>query len=167
MLRGAKVKEVVASGRLARRKPLLPLRAADRSAISQALDVVDLADRATTEMTTLSGGQQQRVLIARALAGEPELLVLDEPTAGVDLKSQRALADLLAELVGAGASVLVVLHEVGPLRPVLIGLSCCTRRVISDGPVVLPDESKRLGRHEHDEQRPVRDQPWLGGAVER
>ena len=168
VLRGAKVKEVVAAGRLARRKPFLPLRAADRSAISQALDVVDLADRATTEMTTLSGGQQQRVLIARALAGGPELLVLDEPTAGVDLKSQRALADLLAELVGAGASVLVVLHEVGPLRPLLDrAVVLHEGRVISDGPVVPSDESKRLGRHEHDEQRPVSDQPWLGGAVER
>jgi len=168
VLRGAKVKEVVASGRLARRKPFLPLRASDRSAVSRALAVVDLADRATSEMTTLSGGQQQRVLIARALAGEPELLVLDEPTAGVDLRSQQALADLLAELVAAGASVLVVLHEVGLLRSVLDrAVVLHEGRVISDGQVVPSDESKRLGRHEHDEQRPVRHQPWLGGAVER
>ncbi len=119
-------------------------------------------------MTTLSGGQQQRVLIARALAGEPELLVLDEPTAGVDLKSQRALADLLAELVAAGGSVLVVLHEMGPLRPLLDrAVVLHEGRVISDGPVVPSDEGMRLGRHEHDEQRPVNDQPWLGGAVER
>jgi zinc transport system ATP-binding protein len=168
VLRGAKVREVVASGRLARRKPFLPLRAGDRSAVSQALAVVDLADRATAEMTTLSGGQQQRVLIARALAGEPELLVLDEPTAGVDLKSQRALADLLAELVADGASVLVVLHEVGLLRPLLDrAVVLHEGRVISDGPVSPSDESTRLGRHEQDEQRPVSDQPWLGGAVER
>ena len=168
VLRGAKVKEVVASGRLARRRPFLPLRAGDRSAVARALNVVDLADRATTEMTALSGGQQQRVLIARALAGEPELLVLDEPTAGVDLNSQRALAELLAEMVAAGGSVLVVLHEVGLLRPLLDrAVVLHEGRVISDGPVVASDEAKQFGRHEHDEQRPVSDQPWLGGAVER
>ena len=92
--------------------------------------------------------------------------MLDEPTAGVDLKSQR-LGRLAGRAGGAGASVLVVLHEVGPLRPVLDRAVVLHEGIISDGPVVPPDESKRLGRHEHDEQRPVRDQPWLGGAVER
>ena len=168
VLRAAKVREVVASGRLARRKPFAPLRANDRSAVSQALAAVGLADRATTEMTRLSGGQQQRVLIARALAGEPELLVLDEPTAGVDLESQRGLAESLAELVAAGASLLVVLHEVGPLRPVLDrAVVLHEGRVVSDGPVAASEDVRRVGRHEHDEQRPVNDQPWLGGAVER
>jgi zinc transport system ATP-binding protein len=168
VMRTAKVKEVVASGRLARRKPFLPLGASDRNAISHALAAVGLADRAAAEMTRLSGGQQQRVLIARALVGEPELLVLDEPTAGVDLKSQRGLAELLAELVAGGASLLVVLHEVGPLRPLLDrAIVLHEGRVVSDSPVVPSGDLERAGRHEHDEQRPSSDQTWLGGAVER
>jgi zinc transport system ATP-binding protein len=165
VLRTATVREVVAAGRLARRTPFVPLREADRRAISDALTAVGLTDRASHEVTTLSGGQQQRVLIARALAGEPDLLVLDEPMAGVDLKSQRTLAELLSKLVAAGTSVLVVLHEVGPLGPLLDrAIVLHEGRVISDGPL---DQSGELhtGRHEHDE--PVLDQGWLGGTVER
>ena len=68
-------------------------------------------------VATLSGGQQQRTLIARALAGEPELLVLDEPTAGVDAASQEAFADALRDVRRRRAArSLLVAHELGPLR---------------------------------------------------
>jgi zinc transport system ATP-binding protein len=67
----------------------------------------------------LSGGQQQRVMIARALAGAPDLLVLDEPTAGVDHASQLVLAEIFAELVARGTTVLLVAHELGPLAPLV------------------------------------------------
>ena len=93
--------EVVASGRITRRRLFLPLTREDRQAITDAIDVVGLADRASVGVSQLSGGQQQRVLIARALAGEPDLLVLDEPTAGVDAANQRALADALRGAEGA------------------------------------------------------------------
>jgi zinc transport system ATP-binding protein len=112
----ASVREVVASGRLTRRGLLrLPGRA-DRAAIDDALEVVGLADKAGDGVSTLSGGQQQRVLIARALAGEPDLFFLDEPTAGVDLPNQLALADALRTLSGRGATVVLVAHELGPLE---------------------------------------------------
>ena len=88
------VGEVVASGRLTRRRPLRPLSRADRAAIDHASRRSGCPTGATTA-SSLSGGQQQRVLIARALAGEPDLFVLDEPTAGVDLPNQQALADAL------------------------------------------------------------------------
>ncbi|MFI6266322.1 metal ABC transporter ATP-binding protein [Micromonospora sp. NPDC051006] len=115
----ATVREVVASGRLARRGFFRPPGAADRAAVDLALRAVGLADRAGDPVATLSGGQQQRTLIARALAGRPELLVLDEPTAGVDAASQEAFAGALREFVADGGTVLLVAHELGPLRPVI------------------------------------------------
>jgi zinc transport system ATP-binding protein len=111
----ASVWEVVASGRLSRRRLLRPLSRADRAAIRDAIEVVGLSDRVTERVSQLSGGQQQRVLIARALAGQPDLFFLDEPTAGVDLLNQLALAEALAELKRRGATVLLVAHELGPL----------------------------------------------------
>jgi zinc transport system ATP-binding protein len=111
----ASVWEVVASGRLTRRKWLHPLLRDDRAAIRAALEVVGLQDRARDGVATLSGGQQQRVLIARALAGDPELFFLDEPAAGVDLPNQQALADALETLKARGATIVLVAHELGPL----------------------------------------------------
>jgi zinc transport system ATP-binding protein len=115
----ATVWEVVAAGRLARRRLLRPLGRRDRRAIDAALEAVELADRRHDSAAQLSGGQQQRVLIARALAGEPDLLVLDEPTAGVDLHSQQAFADVLGRVAGRGSTVLLVAHELGALEPLI------------------------------------------------
>ncbi|HEX8346409.1 MAG TPA: metal ABC transporter ATP-binding protein [Actinoplanes sp.] len=113
----ATVGEVVAAGRLARRGFWRPARAADREAVAAALAAVGLADRIGDPVATLSGGQQQRTLIARALAGRPELLILDEPTAGVDAGSQEAFADALRRFAADGGTALVVAHELGALRP--------------------------------------------------
>jgi zinc transport system ATP-binding protein len=131
----ASVWEVVASGRLSRRAPFMPLRKADLAAIDHAIEAVGLGDRVGDGCSTLSGGQQQRALIARALAGEPELFVLDEPTAGVDLVSQQTFADALAALVAKGATILLVAHELGPMAP-LIDRTVVMRdgRVAYDGP---------------------------------
>ncbi|MEV6104904.1 metal ABC transporter ATP-binding protein [Streptomyces sp. NPDC051940] len=114
----ASVREVVSSGRLSRSR-LRPLARADRAAVDRAIEQVGLADRAKDSVHRLSGGQHQRVLIARALAAEPEILIMDEPLAGVDLASQRVLADVLREQVATGVSVLVVLHELGPLQSLI------------------------------------------------
>jgi zinc transport system ATP-binding protein len=114
----ATVREIVAAGRLARRG-LRPLGRADRSAVDRALGLVGLADRAGDSVNSLSGGQHQRVLIARALTGEPELLIMDEPLTGVDLPSQRILAETLRTETAKGTAVLLVLHELGPLQPLI------------------------------------------------
>lgn len=131
----ASVREVVASGRVTRRGLLRPPGRADRAAIDDALQVVGLANRANDGISTLSGGQQQRVLIARALAGQPELFFLDEPTAGVDLPNQQALADCLGVLSGRGATVVLVAHELGPMAP-LVDRAVVMRdgRIDYDGP---------------------------------
>jgi zinc transport system ATP-binding protein len=132
----ATVQEVVMSGRLSRRRFLGGRSRADTLAVAGAIERVGLAGRTRSSLSELSGGQQQRVLIARALASEAELLVMDEPTAGVDHDNQESLAELLGGLVHDGASVLLVAHELGPLRP-LIDRAVVLRdgTVAYDGPV--------------------------------
>ncbi len=113
----ATVREVVLGGRLPRH-PVLGLHGpADRRAAAEAVERVGLADRLRTPFTELSGGQQQRVLIARALSNDPDLLVMDEPTAGVDREHTEQLAETLADLTASGTAVLLVAHDLGPLRP--------------------------------------------------
>jgi zinc transport system ATP-binding protein len=133
----ASVREVVASGRLSRRRAFWPRRREDREAVEQAIDAVGLSDKARDGVSTLSGGQQQRVLIARALAGLPDLLVLDEPTAGVDVQSQQVFADALRALVARGATIVLVAHDLGPLGP-LVDRTLVMRdgRVAYDGPPI-------------------------------
>jgi zinc transport system ATP-binding protein len=115
----ATVREVVASGRLARRGWFGRATSADRDAVADAVATVRLAERADASFSSLSGGQQRRVLIARALAAEPDVLVMDEPTAGVDVASQEALAATLGVLADRGATLVVVTHEVGALRDIV------------------------------------------------
>jgi zinc transport system ATP-binding protein len=110
---------VVASGRLARRGVFRLPRAADREAVRAALTDVGLLDRINDPVATLSGGQQQRTLIARALAGRPDLLILDEPTAGVDAASQDAFAATLRTFAEGGGTILLVAHELGPIEPLI------------------------------------------------
>src|SRR3954452_24278804 len=105
----ATVTEIVSSGRLSHAR-FGVLRRADKEAVRRALELVGMADRAKDSVDALSGGQHQRVLIARALAAEPELLIMDEPMAGVDLGSQEVLAQTLRDQVASGTTVLLVLH---------------------------------------------------------
>ncbi|MCF3121213.1 metal ABC transporter ATP-binding protein [Streptomyces arenae] len=145
----ATVTEVVASGRLSRAR-FGVLRKADREAVARAIDLVGLTDRAKDSVNALSGGQHQRVLIARALASEPEVLIMDEPMAGVDLASQQVLADTLRLQVERGASVLLVLHELGPLEP-LIDRAVVLRDgcVLHDGPPPAAVGQHALPGHDH------------------
>jgi zinc transport system ATP-binding protein len=145
----ATVGEVVASGRLAKRGLRLP-SAADRKAVHDAIAAVGLADRVKDPVATLSGGQQQRTLIARALAGQPELLVLDEPTAGVDAASQEAFAAALGDFVRAGGTVALVAHELGPLAPLISRAVVVHDGVIAhDGPVPDPVGHHADPGHDH------------------
>lgn len=150
------VREVVTSGRLARRRWWRPSRPADRDAVERALEVVGLADRAGCNVAELSGGQQRRVLVARALAAEPEVLVMDEPTAGVDASQQVAIARALGALADRQVTLLVVTHEIGPLAPVLDRCVVLDEgRVTHDGPLAehllhVHDHAHHLDEHHHD-----------------
>ncbi len=144
----ATVTEVVASGLLAQRRLFMPLKSRQRARVRAAVDTVELTDRRHDAVGVLSGGQQQRVLIARALVGDPELFVLDEPTAGVDHHNQVRLAQTLRELVTRGSTLVLVLHELGPLadlidRAVLLG----DGRVTYDGPP--PADAQLAAFHDH------------------
>ncbi|MFI5428011.1 metal ABC transporter ATP-binding protein [Aeromicrobium sp. UC242_57] len=153
----ATVQEVVMSGRLARRRFVGWRTKDDVAAVQAAISRVGLADRSRSSVSEMSGGQQQRALIARALASQAELLIMDEPTAGVDHDNQESLAELLAGLVHEGTSVLLVAHELGPLRP-LIDRAVVLKfgEVSYDGPVdaVRDDEHSHVHRHGGEPDRP-------------
>jgi zinc transport system ATP-binding protein len=144
------VREVVASGRTSRVSRWRRLSRTDWAAIDHALEDVGLSDRGGDAVATLSGGQQQRVLIARALAGEPDVLVLDEPTAGVDADSQDTLAGALGHLSNAGGSVVLVAHELGPLESLIRRAVVLSHgRVVSDGPPPEPVGHHAGPGHKH------------------
>lgn len=115
----ATVREVVGVGRLARLGLVRRPGAVDRAAVADAVAAVGLTDRLDDPVASLSGGQQRRVLVARALAAEPELLIMDEPTAGVDLANQQALAAVLSGVSARGTTIVVVTHEIGAMTGVL------------------------------------------------
>ncbi|HEX7254696.1 MAG TPA: ABC transporter ATP-binding protein [Gaiellaceae bacterium] len=135
------VDEVVAAGRVGSGPLLGPLRSGDRDVVAEAIERVGLADVAHRPLATLSGGQQQRAFIAKALAGRPSLLVLDEPTTGVDAESQEALADLLDRLHRElKVTVLYVSHEFGAIERYVDRLVLVRGTVVFDGhPSALPD----------------------------
>ena len=129
------VREVVSAGRLAAGGLLGPLRRRDRELVSEAIARVGLADVADRPLRTLSGGMQQRAFIAKALAGEPSLLVLDEPTTGVDAESQESLAGLLDRLHSdLGVTILYVSHEFGAVEGFVQRLVLVRRTIVFDGP---------------------------------
>jgi zinc transport system ATP-binding protein len=107
---------------------------------------------ATRPVNTLSGGQQQRAFIARAFASEPDLLVLDEPVAGVDAESQRRFSDSLTHLIDEhAAGVLLVSHELSAVAGIVDRVIVLKRRVLFDGtPSELMREGVSLGIHRDD-----------------
>ena len=109
--------EVVRSGLLGPRR--LWAMPGDTARAMDALERVGMAHRAHSPMNILSGGQAQRVLIARALVRAPELLIMDEPMAGIDAASRARLADIVADAKAEGTTILIVLHELGELGPLL------------------------------------------------
>lgn len=157
----ATVDEVVMAGRLTPRGWWRGAGREDRDAVDHALESVALTDLRRRQLGDLSGGEQQRALIAKALASEPELLVLDEPVAGVDTQSQRLFRDSLVHLVREhGAAVLLVSHELGAVAADLDRVVVIKRSIVFDGtPDELTASGVSLGVHRED--LPL----WLEGPM--
>ena len=130
----ATVRDVVEAGRVPLRL-LGRMSPDDRRAVDEAIERVGLSHLAKRPMRRLSGGQQQRAFIAKALAARPRLLVLDEPTTGVDVEAQEALADLLRRLhAELGVTILYVSHEFGAVEEFVDRLVLVRERIVFDGP---------------------------------
>jgi zinc transport system ATP-binding protein len=141
----ATVEEVVLSGRIGKIGLLARFRPQDHEAVKRALDQVDLSEFSRREVDRLSGGQQQRVLIARALATDPAILVMDEPVASVDLAHQESFAATLAQLHASGTSILLVAHSLGAMQPL------AQRAVVLERGVVVHDGvPSDVLTHEHE-----------------
>ena len=141
--------EVVRSGLLGPRR--LWAMPGDTARAMDALERVGMAHRAHSPMNILSGGQAQRVLIARALVRRPELLIMDEPMAGIDAASRARLAGIVADAKAEGTTILIVLHELSELGPLLDReLHISAGHVSYDGaPHINDDHEQHHGGGDH------------------
>jgi phospholipid/cholesterol/gamma-HCH transport system ATP-binding protein len=137
-----------------------------RSIVHSKLEQVELEPRhASLLPSSLSGGMIKRVSLARALSLSPELLVLDEPTAGVDAASQRAFAGALGGFVGGGGTVLLVAHELGPLATLVTRAVVLHHgQTVHSGPVPAPAGDHAAPGHEHVHPHAPVDRPGLWSA---
>jgi manganese/zinc/iron transport system ATP- binding protein len=131
----AGVLDVVLMGRYAELGWLRRPGAADRAAAWEALERVQLHDLARRHISQLSGGQQQRVFLARALAQAADLYIMDEPFAGVDAVTERAIVDVLQQLRSSGKTIIVVHHDLQTVPDYFDWAVLLNRSVIAAGPV--------------------------------
>ncbi len=140
----ATVWDVVAMGRFPRLPFWQRFGARDRDVVLHALDVVNMTQLANRHIAQLSGGQQQRVFLARAIAQQPQLLLLDEPTTGVDAETERALSKVVRELVAQGLPVLMTTHDLDNVSAWFDRLMVLDRKVLAVG---QPDEVVTSGAY--------------------
>ncbi len=129
----ATVWDVVSMGRFSRLPFWQRFRAQDRDVVLHALDVVNMTNLADRHIANLSGGQQQRVFVARAIAQQPELLLLDEPTTGVDAETERALSRVVRDLVAQGLPVMMTTHDLDNVNAWFDRLMVLDRKVLAIG----------------------------------
>ncbi len=145
------VEELVMLGRYGRLRTLRPPSRDDRVVVRDALERVGLWELRRRQIGELSGGQQRRLLLARAVARSAELLLLDEPLAGLDLGAQEDLERLVRDLADAGSTLLVATHDLHHVAHSYDEVLCLNGRIIAQGPpeVVLTEEvlQETFGRH--------------------
>ncbi|WP_304920168.1 ABC transporter ATP-binding protein [Methanocalculus sp.] len=134
------VSEMILQSRL----PLIPglfrrYREEDYKAMERALDRIGLADAGDYPISTLSGGQQQRVIIARALAGEPRLLILDEPTVYVDAPTEDLFFSLI-ERLREEMTVIIVTHDISAISGRVNRIACLNRSLYTHGDAMITDD---------------------------
>ena len=125
---------------------LRPVSRKYRDAAKQALDRVGMVDFASRQINQLSGGQQQRVFLARALAQNADLYFMDEPFAGVDAATERAIVDILRQLRESGKTVIAVHHDLQTVHEYFDEVVLLNMRLIAAGPtadVFTPDNLRK------------------------
>ena len=127
------VREVVMMGRYGHMGPLRLRKRADREAVDEALERVELTEYADRQIGQLSGGQKKRAFVARGIAQGATILLLDEPFAGVDKRTEATITNLLRELAAAGATVLVSTHDLHALPDLADEAILLMRRVLLQG----------------------------------
>ena len=140
------VEDVVMMGRFGHMGPLRIARGVDRAKVAEAIDRVGLADFRTRQIGELSGGQKKRVFLARALAQQSEVILLDEPFTGVDVRTEEAIITLLRELRDEGKVMLVSTHNLGSVP------EFCDRAVLMKGTVLASGRTADVFTRENLEQ---------------
>ena len=140
------VRDVVMMGRYGRQGVLRRAGASDRAAVDAALERVELTDLADRQIGRLSGGQRKRAFVARGLAQGADVLLLDEPFAGVDKRSEATIVRVLRELAASGATVLVSTHDLHALPTLADEAVLLLRRVLFHGPVDEALQPAQLAR---------------------
>lgn len=130
------VEEVVMMGRTMDNVVFPWYRRRERQMAHEILERLGIAGLARRHIRELSGGQQQRVFLARALVSSPKLLLLDEPTAGVDIKTRDDVMHLLHELNHQGVTIIMTTHEINAVAAHLPWVVCLNGRIITEGPPV-------------------------------
>jgi len=137
--------EVVMMGRYPRLGLLRRPAAADRRVVAASLEMVGMADFAARHIRQLSGGQQQRVFLARALAQEADILLLDEPFVGVDARTEAVIFQLMDELTRKGKTLVVVTHDLSQLHR-FDSVLMLNRSLVAFGPVATTVTDQNLKR---------------------
>lgn len=159
------VEDVVVMGRTRRMGPLPWPSRADRTAVDTTLQRLGLGGLRRRHIRELSGGQQQRVFLARALIGEPELLILDEPTASVDVKTRDDILHLLAELNRQGITIILTTHELNAVAAHLPYVVCVNGGIVAQGSPLVVFTEEILSRTFGADMRVIRDEETGGMLI--
>jgi len=139
------VYDVVKMGRLSRKRIFQRLTDEDDAIVEEKLAWVDMLDYKNRGIRELSGGQRQRVYIARALATEPELLLLDEPTVSVDFESRTKIYELLHDINRQGVTILMVSHDLNVISSYVKTIGCLNRNLHYHGQKEITEEMLKSG----------------------